>query len=64
MGSQCYGFVTLPTRQEAEALLDSLQQQPLLVEGHGALRVNWAQGAMPDWKVSKPCAWCPGSTYH
>lgn len=51
MGSQCYGFVTMYNRQEAEGLLESAQQQPLLVEGHGQLRVNWAQGSMPDWKV-------------
>lgn len=63
MGSQCYGFVTLTSRQEAEALLESALQQPLVVEGHGPLRVNWSQGSMPEWKVSRrsmaaACAIC------
>lgn len=52
-GSQCYGFVEYASRHEAEALLDSLAQQPLVVEGYGKLRVNWSQGSMPDWKVSQ-----------
>ena len=50
VGEQCFGFVTFETAAEAEALLDFVQHSAFYVEDR-PLRVNWARGALPDWKV-------------
>lgn len=49
MGSQCYGFIEFDRPEEAQQVLEQVKDEPIKVDGH-SLRVNWAQGAMPDWK--------------
>jgi hypothetical protein len=54
MGSQCYGFITLPSREEAHKLLAVLRDcGPITVNG-ATLRVDWAQGSLPEWKRQGP----------
>lgn len=47
---QCYGFVTFASHEDAEGMLEFAQQQGVWADDR-MLRVNWAQGQMPDWKV-------------
>ena len=47
---QCYGFVTFDTPADAEGVLDFAQQQGVQADDC-MLRINWAQGSIPDWKV-------------
>lgn len=47
---QCYGFVVFETPADAEGVLEFAQQQGVWAEDR-MLRINWAQGGMPDWKV-------------
>lgn len=49
MGSQCYGFVDFEAHADACTAMDAIKAEPLRVDGH-ALRVNWAQGSLPEWK--------------
>jgi hypothetical protein len=47
---QCYGFLTFDTPADAEGVLDFAQQQGVQADDC-MLRINWAQGSIPDWKV-------------
>jgi len=47
---QCYGFVTFATPEDAEGVLEFAQQQGVWADDR-MLRINWAQGSMPEWKV-------------
>lgn len=57
---QCYGFVRFARVEDAEGVLEFAQQQGMWADER-MLRINWAQGSMPDWKVRPclrvPCAW-------
>ena len=47
---QCYGFVKYATLADAEGMLEFAQQQGVWADER-MLRINWAQGSMPEWKV-------------
>eukprot|EP01025_Chloroclados_australasicus_P037355 TRINITY_DN3812_c0_g1_i1.p3 TRINITY_DN3812_c0_g1~~TRINITY_DN3812_c0_g1_i1.p3 ORF type:complete len:278 (-),score=36.45 TRINITY_DN3812_c0_g1_i1:556-1266(-) len=50
-GSQCYGFVTFQSTEEAEKVLDDLAKSRCTIQAEGQnLRINWATGKMPAWK--------------
>jgi hypothetical protein len=49
---QCYGFVTFANGADAEGVLTFAQQQGIWAEER-MLRVNYAQGNMPEWKVGR-----------
>ncbi|KAL4437957.1 hypothetical protein ABPG77_004178 [Micractinium sp. CCAP 211/92] len=52
IGSQaggCYGFVTFSSPADAEGVLEFAQSQGVWAEDR-MLRINWAQGSMPEWK--------------
>ncbi len=57
MGSQCYGFITLTSRQEATKLLDIIRDCGPVTVGSATLRVDWAQGSLPDWKKQGPAVY-------
>jgi hypothetical protein len=47
---QCYGFVTFASPADAENVLEFAKQQGIWADER-MLRINWAQGSMPGWKV-------------
>ena len=47
---QCYGFVTFDSSADAEGVLEFAQSQGVWADDR-MLRINWAQGSMPEWKV-------------
>jgi len=49
VGPQAYGFVEYEARIDAAAALAAVRAAPLAVDGQ-PLRVNWAQGSLPEWK--------------
>lgn len=49
IGSQCYGFVTFDSSADAEGVLEFAQSQGVWADDR-MLRINWAQGSMPEWK--------------
>lgn len=51
---QCYGFVRFAHLADAEGVLEFAQQQGMWADER-MLRINWAQGSMPDWKVRSCC---------
>ena len=50
VGAQCYGFVTFQHLDDAQSVLMTASQQPIVIDGQ-PVRVNRAYGSMPEWKV-------------
>ncbi|KAK9816610.1 hypothetical protein WJX72_002714 [[Myrmecia] bisecta] len=51
VGTQCYGFVTFDSEDEAAEALEMTAMHPIDVAGY-RLRVNRAKGSLPNWKKS------------
>ncbi|RMZ57132.1 hypothetical protein APUTEX25_002364 [Auxenochlorella protothecoides] len=50
IGVQGYGFVTFARVEDGCSLMEVASSSPLIAPDGTVLRVNWARGAMPEWK--------------